>query len=124
MRKMALVVLLLVPVLAFANMNSEVRASVGKVLLMGIGIGSLALVNLSLAILNMKWKNIFVTVFNSIVSLPLIALTILAFKWHFLLGILVAWVTLAHIVLISKSKDAGNGKTCKKAEDQLQPATV
>lgn len=97
------VVFLLCPLLALANMNGGLHINTGKLLLFLFCIGAVVITNLSLAILNMKWKKAAITVVNGIFSLPWVVLAVFAMKLHVLIGMIIALIAIAHFHLIKKS---------------------
>lgn len=117
MKKVLLIVVVLLAVVALAGTNTNLLMHMGKVLLIGLGVGMLAIANLAVAILNMKWRNVAATIVNILLTLPLVFLTVSAFKWHVAAGIFMGWIALAHFVLIWKSVEHHGGQ--RQANDQL-----
>lgn len=99
----SLLLALCLPMLALANMNGGLHIDMGKLLLFLVGIPLVFIINLVLAIRNVKRKNGAVTVINGIFSLPLVAGAVYAFKFSIGAATLLALFAIVHLYLIKKS---------------------
>ncbi len=100
-----LLLLLNMPLLALANMNGGLHIDTGKLLLFLVGIPLVFIVNLVLAVRNVKRKNAVVTVINGILSLPIVVGAVYSFKYTNVAIFLLLFAVL-HLYLIKKSISA------------------
>ena len=98
-----LLLLLNMPLLALANMNGGMHINTGKLLLFLVGIPLVFIVNLVLAIRNIKRKNKVVTIINGILTLPIVAGTVYSFKYGGTVPFYLLLFAVLHLYLIKKS---------------------
>lgn len=99
----SLLVAVCLPVLALANMNGGLHIDTGKLLLFLVGIPLVFIINLVLAIRNVKRKNGAVTVINGILSLPLVIGAVYAFNYTSGVATFLVLFAILHLYLIKKS---------------------